>query len=344
MNQERLRIEVIFITLLSFLGGISQNRVLSPYSAMGDKSKILDYPEYTNVIESSLAIGDSPIIYLNIIQEHSRYFLLLQFQDSISHKEIDKSDMLCFSTPDPLAETNPHFSPYAFCEGDPINLTDPTGLSTNVMENRDGSYTIVGGDLNDDDLNIYLYRLVENQIERLGSIGITPLVTSFYDSDANNGEGAWAIGAVINPKDRSGLDFINNIRLNTPGNLEYAMNAYGNQKYDFKVSNGLSPSSPYYQRRGDHYRGVMMGNSEGLPIFTSARDLGNIVAGYVMGFNGMPWSLARIGFDALQSLQVGHRATEGISSQNAQKYGYNWGLNQLRIQSTNTLPYVFPFP
>lgn len=33
----------------------------------------------------------------------------------------------------------------------------------------------------------------------------------------------------------------------------------------------------------------------------SARDIGNLGAGYIAGKKGMPWGLARAGFDALQS-------------------------------------------
>lgn len=41
------------------------------------------------------------------------------------------------------------------------------------------------------------------------SIGVTSSTTSFYNSDYNKGKGTWAIGATINPKDRSGKDFLN---------------------------------------------------------------------------------------------------------------------------------------
>lgn len=43
------------------------------------------------------------------------------------------------------------------------------------------------------------------------SIGMTTSISSFYDSYANNGSGAWAVGSIIDPKDNSGKMFLNNL-------------------------------------------------------------------------------------------------------------------------------------
>ena len=43
----------------------------------------------------------------------------------------------------------------------------------------------------------------------------------------------------------------------------------------------------------------------GQTIFTSARDVGNIAAGYIAGINGMSWKASRTAFDAYQSKSSG---------------------------------------
>lgn len=39
---------------------------------------------------------------------------------------------------------------------------------------------------------------------RRKSIGMTPVISSFYNSDANNGKGSWAIGSIIDINDKAG--------------------------------------------------------------------------------------------------------------------------------------------
>ena len=55
----------------------------------------------------------------------------------------------------------------------------------------------------------------------------------------------------------------------------------------------------------------------GQEIYTSARDIGNIAAGIVAAKNGIPWRDARIAFDVYQG------GREGISTQNAEYYGWS---------------------
>lgn len=153
---------------------------------------------------------------------------------------------------------------------------------------------------------------------RGNSIGITTSMTSFYNSDAQGG-GQWSIGSIIDINDRSGDKFLEEIISNNPPMIDdYMMNARNNKPYDFKVTNGTN--SPI--KGIDIYQGMPVGeNGKGQTIYTSARDIGNIAAGYVAGVNGMSWEASRIAFDSYQG------GMEGKSTRNAEMYGWTMGYN-----------------
>ena len=69
------------------------------------------------------------------------------------------------------------------------------------------------------------------------------------------------------------------------------------------------------------------------PVYTSAKDIGNMAVGYVAGVYGLTWEQARAGFDGLQKLQEGISAVEKPSSQNAQHYGFARGQRRLMINN-----------
>ena len=78
---------------------------------------------------------------------------------------------------------------------------------------------------------------------------------------------------------------------------------------------------------------MSIGSTEdGVPIIASARDVGNYVAGYVAGKNGLSWYDTRCGFDLYQSWQSGAFVQEGESSQLAQKEGWKVGRSEMRIE------------
>lgn len=66
-------------------------------------------------------------------------------------------------------------------------------------------------------------------------------------------------------------------------------------------------------------------NREGQTIYSSARDIGNIAAGYIAGVNDLGWVDTRIAFDAYQSKTNGKLSIESRSSRNAQKFGWELG-------------------
>ncbi|WP_446788203.1 RHS repeat-associated core domain-containing protein [Macellibacteroides fermentans] len=232
-----------------------------------------------------------------------------------------------WTTVDPLAEKYYNSSPYAYCANNPILNIDPDGRETRVAMNDDGTYRVIGGELNKD-RNIYVYTQNKdgNYTVRGNSIGISSSTTSFYNSDANGGKGAWAVGSIINPNDQSGENFLSGIIGNNPPMFnDYIANAGNGEKYDFKTTNGTDKPIEGI----DEYRGMPIGGNKntGVVTYSSARDIGNITAGYVAGANGMSWEASRIAFDAYQS-KVSRRLTiEGISTRNAEKYGWSVGSN-----------------
>ena len=218
---------------------------------------------------------------------------------------------------DPLAEKYPSVGGYVYCMENPTKLIDPNGKETHVALNKDGTYRVVGGILNKD-RNIYIF-----DKDKYGKytikgkfIGVTSSTTSFYNSVYNKGKGTWAIGATINPKDRSGKDFLNKMISKDITLDDYIDKARNNRPYDFKVTNGsetvVLTDLKYV------YRGMSIGKTAfGQEIYTSARDIGNIAAGIVAAKNGIPWEDARIAFDVYQG------GREGISTQNAEYYGWS---------------------
>lgn len=69
----------------------------------------------------------------------------------------------------------------------------------------------------------------------------------------------------------------------------------------------------------DHYRGMPIWKEGGKQVFSSARDIGNYVAGYYAAANGFSWSMSRLVFDSYQG------GKEGVSTVNAQLLGWSRG-------------------
>lgn len=91
-----------------------------------------------------------------------------------------------------------------------------------------------------------------------------------------------------------------------------------------------SEHSPGIQfNKNEIYRGMPISETQdGQPVYASARDVGNIAAGYVARHNGLSWILTRIGCDLYQSYVTSrnnHKFTidlEGPSTTLAQFYGW----------------------
>jgi hypothetical protein len=113
-------------------------------------------------------------------------------------------------------------------------------------------------------------------------------------------------------------------------------NATGGKDYDFKVRGvkdmPVGTTISQYSYRGMPFEGIAnFGNQDGATTtFASARDIGNVAAGYVSATNGLPWTTARLGFDYLESNQQGKPAVEGKPTQMAQKVGWNAGADKYK--------------
>ena len=230
-----------------------------------------------------------------------------------------------WTTMDPLCEKYYSISPYAYCAGNPVNLVDPEGLSTWVRKRQDGIYEVIGGDYEDNDLNIYEYHPDENgnYTKRGAAIGKTTSITSFYNGNTKGDTGNWALGSIIDLNDRSGKEFLDFVVDADLPVFAYALYALPYMPLDFKRTNGVLAK---HSVNADPYRGMVLGYSNNaLPIISSARDVGNMAAGYEAGINGLEWSTTRLFFDTLESFQQRDFTKEIESSQNAQRYGWENG-------------------
>ena len=251
-------------------------------------------------------------------------------RQKIAEKDIDSIDFGArlyspvirrWATPDPKSEDWYGISPYAYCAGDPVNFVDPDGKFITVAqdENDPYKYIVTGGEI-DDDQNVYIGSKEDNNV--LGTM-LTPY--SFAGDDGNI-----ITGAIINVQDASGQDFLNDFMSDPPGIYTYVTNAGNWKTYDFK-SSGISDSKlSGTELTKYHYRGYSV-NIFGDGFISSARDIGNFAAGYILGRSNIPWEAARFALDVYDSYKRSkcsgrlRISIEGKPTQSAQIKGYYYG-------------------
>lgn len=217
---------------------------------------------------------------------------------------------------DLMAERYYAFTPYLYCAGNPVNMVDPDGNSTLVSMNADGTYKVVDVNPDDNDYGIYLAEIDKNGNYKSTNalIGYTVSLYSFMKEDNKTP----VLDVVIDPNNYSGIRFFEDLTMNIRPLGEYMIKAMPNRQFDFKKTEGgheVVFSSP-----NSAYRGMpLMRLSNGRMIYASARDVGNVVAGYYAATYGITWDEARKAFDKL------NRGVEPLVSQNAQLFGYRLG-------------------
>lgn len=306
----------------------SEKLVESPYAIFGDNTTVLqtkheeekDHTLKIPIVKDEKEIGLFELDFQTGIIKAKNEAKIVFFQ-----KKLTKEELARFTSIDPLAEKYYSWSPYVYVMNNPMKYIDPNGMATYVIQNADGTYRVVGGNKEDGDLNIYAFNWdSDGKYTGMTTIGQTTSQTSFYNDTENPDTGkdyGW-MGA-IDPNDMSGQNFLDDLASNEPLMQDYMDNAKGGQKYDFKTTNGTN--SRVYSKQEDLYRGMPVTLKNGQKAYTSARDIGNIGAGYMAGIYSIPWSLARKEFDKLQSAQEGGTAVEGASTQNAQRVGWTSG-------------------
>ena len=232
---------------------------------------------------------------------------------------------------DPLFAKFPSKSPYVGIDNNPIYLIDVNGDSTFVTKIGEGKYNVIGGNTAGDHNGIF----IKNEDGSIGEmIGYSLAPESFYNPEDKKWMGT------IDVSDQSGRDFLNRNTRNLPGLIDYIANARNNKKYDFKSTNGTNVVK--YKTHEEYYRGMpIMGKVNGQRVFASARDIGNVFAGYVAASHGIDPFSTRLAFDSYQSYKSGEITSEHSSSKIPQAIGYSLGnliLYNKLVESYGGLP------
>ena len=217
-----------------------------------------------------------------------------------------------FHSQDAFAEKFANKSPYHYASNNPILYIDINGDSTFVTKHGDqeGVYRVFDGNLkNKDDRGIYL--VSDDGV--VTPIGQSISSNSFFDDDGS------IVESIIDFESSEGSDFLAELIDGNPNLVNYMLNARNGKDYDFKEE-GIDDRPFYISRNEYRYRGSTLPNGE----IGSARDFGNIGAGIVASRKGLSWGFARLGFDGYQSIKSGKITREGIATQSAQRYGFDF--------------------
>lgn len=128
----------------------------NPYQVFGYKPKV-EFKEETRDFLIIPNEDTTSIVKYLAFDYGSGMAYFINSQDSIIKSFVmDSKGLFRWLSVDPLASEEPGWSPYRAFFCNPLRYTDPTGLlETEVTQNEDGTYTVVGAE-NDGDNNIYV--------------------------------------------------------------------------------------------------------------------------------------------------------------------------------------------
>lgn len=191
------------------------------------------------------------------------------------------------------------------------------GGGIQVHDNGNGTFTVVGGSVGPD------HSITVIDGDDAGTI------IGYYLTDYSfaNEEGDIAIGAIIDLNDKLGQDFWTFFTIDIPGTDLYITSmliggidgyindCHNTSTFDFKS---------WGYDNGDYYnlhisRGMSISFGDGNTYITTARDIGNVYAGFLFGYYGWSYESTRNGFDWFNG------GPEPPVSKQAQDYGYNLG-------------------
>jgi filamentous hemagglutinin len=202
------------------------------------------------------------------------------------------------------------------------NEPEKVEFSTEARKIADNLYKITDVNLKDDDKGIYV--VDENKIRTGEKLGETLWIDSFYYSDVSDFYG------VIDTASTEGTDFLYNVYFDTPS-VPYYILTYApglENAYDFKKlpmpedwATSMKWEKEKTRQTNWQYRGVQIASD----VYASGRDIGNIAAGYVAGYNGQTWEASKSAFETLQAIKS--KSFDGTeASQTVQNERYGWEM------------------
>ncbi|MGE4399435.1 MAG: hemagglutinin repeat-containing protein [Campylobacterales bacterium] len=212
--------------------------------------------------------------------------------------------------------------------GGNAGFTQTVNNYLNTVKMADGRRVIKDGKITKNNLDVY---------DENGKV-IGKMLTPYTGFDE---QGRPVVGAILDLNDKSGQNFLNNITNTNPGMLYfwYARNGGVN---DFKMT-GVDPAlmqnltvqgpehAAYvqqlyrYQNRAMPINGtIFVSGSSSVPTIATARDIGNVGASYVSGYNGNSWITTRAYFDAYNAYKNLQFSEAGVSKA-AEQIGWATG-------------------
>ena len=197
------------------------------------------------------------------------------------------------------------------------NHGSPGGGGIQVKDLGSGKYEVVGGSVGPD----HSITVVDG--DNAGT------VIGYYLTDYSftNETGGIAIGAIIDLNDKLGQDFWTFFTIDMPG-VDLYITSMVIGRIDGYINDCPNTSTFDFKswgyNNGDYYklhisRGMSICFGDGNTYITTARDIGNVYAGFLFGYYGWSYETTRNGFDWFNG------GPEPPVSRYAQDYGYYLG-------------------